>query len=84
MYLSIIAVKPLHDYKLLLTFENQENRVFDMQGYLNTGIFTELKDLNTFQSVKVSFDTIEWSNGADLDPEMLYSESKLIETIETV
>jgi hypothetical protein len=75
MYLAVKEVKPLNDYLLLLTFENDEKRQFDMKPYLDFGIFRELKDLDLFNSVKPSFDTIEWDNEADLDPEMLYRES---------
>ena len=46
-----------------------------MKPYLNKGIFAELKDISLFNTVKVSFDTIEWDNEADLDPEFLYKES---------
>ncbi|MBU1180955.1 MAG: DUF2442 domain-containing protein, partial [Proteobacteria bacterium] len=38
--------------------------------------FTELKDQNIFKSVRINYDTIEWGNGADLDPELLYKESR--------
>lgn len=76
MYLSVKEVKASPDYLLHLTFENGEIRFFDMKPYLNKGIFTELKDLSLFNTVKVSFDTIEWNNEADLDPEFLYKESK--------
>jgi hypothetical protein len=47
-----------------------------MKPYLNNGIFKELKDISLFNTVKVSFDTIEWDNEADFDPEFLYKESK--------
>ncbi|WP_353095843.1 DUF2442 domain-containing protein [Tissierella praeacuta] len=77
MYLSIKDVKPLSDYQLLLTFENGEKRIFDMKPYLNKGIFKELKDEKKFRSVRVSFDSIEWSNQADIDPETLYEKSKI-------
>ncbi|MDK2878202.1 MAG: hypothetical protein PWR06_918 [Thermoanaerobacteraceae bacterium] len=77
MYLSVIDVKPLQDYQLLLTFENGEKRVFDMKPYLDKGIFQELKDEKIFRSVRVSFDSIEWSNQADVDPEVLYEKSKV-------
>jgi hypothetical protein len=46
-----------------------------MTPYLDKGIFTELKDSNLFNTVKVNFDTVEWANEADLDPEFLYEES---------
>ena len=78
MYLSVKDVKPNPDYLLHLTFENGEKRCFDMKPYLNTGIFSELKDIDLFNSVKVSFDTIEWSNEADLDPEFLYRGSRAL------
>jgi len=75
MYLSIVDVKPLAGYRLLLTFENGEKRIFDMKPYLDKGIFKELKDEKVFNSVRVSFDSIEWCNQADIDPEVLYQHS---------
>ena len=78
MYLAIKNVQPTPNYQLILTFENGEKRQFDMNPYLGIGIFRELKDVTIFNSVKVSFDTIEWDNEADLDPELLYNNSKII------
>jgi hypothetical protein len=75
MYLAVKGVEPLNDYQLLLTFENGEKRIFDMKPYLDKGIFKELKDEKKFKSVRVSFDSIEWSNQADIDPEVLYEKS---------
>lgn len=75
MYLAVIDVKPLDDYKLLLTFENGENRIFDLKPYLDKGIFKELRDEKKFRTVRISFDSVEWSNQADIDPEILYEES---------
>ena len=46
-----------------------------MNPFLDKGIFKELKDKNIFKTVKVSFDTIQWDNEADLDPEILYEQS---------
>ena len=75
MYLAIKEVNPLDDYLLLLTFENGEKKQFDMKPYLDLGIFKELKDLRLFKTVKLSFDSIEWDNEADFDPEVLYQNS---------
>ncbi|MDQ2088158.1 DUF2442 domain-containing protein [Herbivorax sp. ANBcel31] len=75
MYLAVTDVKPLSEYQLLLTFENGEKRLFDMKPYLDKGIYKELKDESKFRSVKVSFDSIEWCNQADIDPEFLYEKS---------
>jgi hypothetical protein len=75
MHIGLKAVKPLKDYRLLLTFENGEQRVFDVGPYLSKGVFAELKEPGRFNSVRVSFDTVEWPNGADLCPEVLYEGS---------
>jgi hypothetical protein len=63
----------------LLTFDNAERRLFDMRPYLATGVFAELADESLFRSVRVCFDTVEWANGADLCPEVLYAESQPVE-----
>ncbi|VAX07440.1 hypothetical protein MNBD_GAMMA26-732 [hydrothermal vent metagenome] len=76
MYLSVKSVTPLADYELLLAFENGEERVFDVKPYLEMGKFSELKDTSLFNSVFVSFDSIEWVNQLDLDPEFLYQKSE--------
>ncbi|MDR1257168.1 MAG: DUF2442 domain-containing protein [Spirochaetaceae bacterium] len=76
MYLSIRKVKPLENYKIELTFENNEVKVFNMENYLDTGIFKKLTDKNLFKQVRISFDTIEWPGGIDLDPEILYERSR--------
>ena len=75
MYLSVIEVEPNKDKKLLLTFENGEKRIFDMKEYLEYGVFQELKDESIFNSVHIAFDSIEWANGIDFDPEVLYEKS---------
>ena len=78
MYLAVKDVKAMDNYKLILTFENNEKKLFDMIPYLELGVFKTLKNENLFKTVKVSFDTIEWSNGADIDPETLYENSHSI------
>jgi hypothetical protein len=78
MYLAVKDVKPQDDYTLLLTFENGEKRQFDVKPYLHLGIFQELKDKRLFKTVRKSFDTIEWENEADFDPEFLYEKSQRV------
>jgi hypothetical protein len=75
MYLSVTGVTPENNYTLLLQFENGEKRRIDLSPWLDTGIFAELKDPEKFRRVRVNFDTIEWENEADLDPEFLYYNS---------
>ena len=75
MYLAVKDVRPLENYHLLLKFENDEEKIFDLKPYLEIGKFKELKDEKLFKSVRVSYDSIEWANQLDLDPEFLYEKS---------
>ena len=76
MYLAVKKVLPTSNYQLILTFANGEVRLFDMKPYLETDIFQELKNNDLFNTVRISFDSVEWDNDADMDPEILYSDSK--------
>ena len=75
MYFSVIGVTPLGDHTLMLEFENREKRIFDMAPYLDMGKFSELRDPVLFRSVAVKYDSIEWPNRMDIDPEFLYEKS---------
>jgi hypothetical protein len=79
-YHAVRSVKPLDDYRLLLVFDNGDRRVFDVKPYLDKGVFRNLRNPEVFNSVRVSFDTVEWSNGADLCPEVLYCQSQPAES----
>jgi len=78
MYLAVTDVKALDNYQLLLKFENKEEKIFDVSPYLEIGKFQELKNEKLFKTVRVSFDSIEWDNQLDLDPELLYEKSKAV------
>jgi hypothetical protein len=76
MLKDIISVKPLEGYQLHIQFEDETQGIIDISQLIEfTGIFTSLQDLNYFQQVKVhpEWGTIYWENGADLDPDVLYS-----------
>ena len=74
---AITSVKALENYTLLLTFKTGERKIYDMKPHLDAGVFEALKDEDLFRKVRVSFDTVEWENGADFDPEVLYQDSRL-------
>ncbi len=42
----IKKVKPTCNYQIILTFTNNEKKIFDVKPYLDFGIFKELKDLS--------------------------------------
>lgn len=73
------AVKANPDYTLTLTFTNGEVKVFDVKPYLDKGIFRELRDRNEFNSVKPFLGSIQWRNGQDFCPDMLYLDGKQVE-----
>jgi len=73
MYPSVINVTAENNYKLAIKFDNGEQGILDMKPFLEIGVFQKLKELAVFNQVHVSFDTIEWSIGVDLDPEFVYS-----------
>jgi hypothetical protein len=72
----VLKVVVTQDYILDLVFTNHEKKQFDVKPYLNFGLFSELKDYSMFQTAKVEFGTVSWSNGLDICPDTLYIESK--------
>ncbi|GHT80023.1 hypothetical protein FACS189467_1000 [Bacteroidia bacterium] len=78
MYWKVKSVSPLDNYMLLLTFEDGEQRHFDVKPYLDFGVFRALKSNRRFNTVKVYADTIAWDGEIDLDPEFLYAHSTKI------
>lgn len=76
MHPSVKHVAPSNDFTLTIDFDNGERGTLDMKPYLDFGVFRQLKDPDAFNRVRVSFDTIEWDSGADLDPEFVYEKSK--------
>lgn len=76
MYPSIVKVTPCEDYVLSVVFDNGESGTLDMRQFLNFGVFRRLKDQDVFRRVRISFDTIEWESGIDLDPEFVYAKCK--------
>jgi|WetSurMetagenome_2_1015567.scaffolds.fasta_scaffold35299_3 hypothetical protein len=74
----VIAVKANDDYSLILTFDNQDVRIYQVKPLLNFGVFKELQNLHYFKQVKVVNGTVQWANEQDICPDTLYLESKSI------
>lgn len=70
MLLDIVAVKPLSDYSILLTFENGEKKVFDVKPILDRPRWQELKDISLFNTVKVWEGTVQWIHEQDINGSM--------------
>ena len=68
-------VKPLEDYRLLVTFGNNEKRIFDVKPYLEYEPFDQLKNEELFNTVQVGGLSVEWITGQDICPDELYYNS---------
>ncbi len=75
-YPGVTSVKAAEDHRLILSFGNGEQRAFDVTPLLSCGRFRELASPEVFKKVRISYDTVEWENGLDLDPEYLYEHSQ--------
>ncbi len=76
MLKDIVKVKPLKDFHLYLEFEDGAKGEVDIHKLIKfRGVFEPLKDEAFFAKVAVNpeWGTIFWPNGADLDPDVLYS-----------
>ena len=76
MLQDVLEVQPLTGYKLHLRFEDGMEGIVDLAKMIEfTGVFAPLKDRTFFERVYVNPDlgTIQWSNDADLDPDVLYA-----------
>lgn len=63
---------PFGDYKLKITFSNDESKEFDVTPFLEKGVFRELKDKYYFNQVRVAFGAVEWPNEQDFSNDTLY------------
>lgn len=69
------AVKPLEGFVVHLDFTDGTQRDVDLEPYLHGPIFAPICDEpQIFRAMHVDQDagTIVWSNGADIDPDVLY------------
>lgn len=70
-----VEVQPAPDYHLLLTFDNQEKRLFDVKPYIRGSWFGELKKPEIFNAVRIAGLSVEWPDGQDICPDCLYQDS---------
>jgi hypothetical protein len=76
MLQDVVAVEVREDYHLFLRFEDGVEGVVDLGSTLSfRGVFAPLRDPAYFRQAKVNRElgTVVWPNGADLDPDVLYS-----------
>ena len=70
-------VKAVENYCIRIWFDNGEVKIFDVKPFLESGMFSELKEKSLFNSVQPFLGSIQWSNGLDLCPDTLYEGSMI-------
>jgi hypothetical protein len=73
---DVVEAKVLSGYRVYLRFEDGVAGELDLGNMIKfVGVFAKLRDQSEFAKLHVDPDagTIVWPNGADLDPDVLYS-----------
>ena len=73
---DVIKVKHLDGYRLFVEFKDGESGEVDISKLVRfRGILEPLRDLEFFTQVKINHEcgVLEWPNGVDIDPLILYS-----------
>ena len=80
MILHVREAKYLRDYVIWLRFNDGAEGEIDLESELEGEMFAPLKDLSLFQGFRVDpeLQTIVWENGADLAPEFLYENMRVL------
>jgi hypothetical protein len=76
MLKDVVEARALEGYRLQLRFEDGVEGVVNLGETLSfRGVFAALKDPAFFAQVRVDagLGTVTWPNGADIDPDVLYS-----------
>ncbi len=83
--LAVADVKILEDMMLLLTFNNNEERLYDVTNLLTMPAFKPLEDEKVFASLRIIDGVVTWQDGEiDIAPETMYQNSFLYERIQTM
>ena len=75
---NILKAQILDNYKIVITFENGEEKIFDLKPYLEYPVFRPLEDEEELKKFDIVDGTIEWECGADLSTDTFYIESKQV------
>lgn len=69
-------VQPLEDYRLLITFQNGERKIFDVRPLLSQPLYAPLRDQGLFAKAQADGMCIFWNEDIDLCPDMAYRDSR--------
>ena len=72
---SAVKVKPLEGYRLFVTFDNGEEKIYDANPLIRGGWFGQLGNMDVFKTVHIAGISVEWEDGQDICPDDLYFNS---------
>ncbi len=77
-YPKILKVQVLNKTNLLVEFDNNEQKIYNISSLLINPIFALLKDFNLFKNVQIEAGgyAISWNNEIDLSEYELYTNGK--------
>lgn len=76
---TVTSVKPLENFRLLVTFDNDEIKIFDVKPYIAGEWYGELENQAYFKLVMIDGFTVVWPNGQDICPDDLYYMGKNVD-----
>jgi Protein of unknown function (DUF2442) len=65
-------------YKLIVTFNNNQVKEFDMEPYLKYPVYQHLQNESLCMQATIENGIVVWDEETDLDPDRLYLESKSV------
>jgi hypothetical protein len=72
--MKVKNVAALDGYKLQVTFDDGVSGIIDLAKFIQTGIFSSLKDEKLFTKVYTNGYSIAWSNELEIDALTVYAE----------
>ena len=69
---TAVSVVPKDDYVLHVTFDNGEEKNFDVKPYIKGEWYGQLKDSAYFKTATTDGYTVVWPNGQDICPDDVY------------
>jgi hypothetical protein len=68
MYPRVLAFAPLPNGMLYVEFDNHECGIFDMNPYMKSDFFSEMKNESYFNRAYIEYGVITWPHGQDISP----------------
>jgi hypothetical protein len=78
--MNIAEIIPKDNYLLYIKTDDGKTGLFDVKPYLESEVFTPLKDKNEFERIHNGKYFIEWDCGADLSADTILARMETLAT----